>query len=105
MTTLSCDAFPCLYLLSFGLLFVGAKWMRDKACFPAGVIERADGRLPGRPDRIADRVHGGLTETERRGGPPCVRESDINRLEGYARQFDQAIENIRLGRQDFSRGK
>jgi hypothetical protein len=104
-TTLSCDAFTCFSLLSFGLLFVAAKWMRDKGCSPTGVVERADGRLPGQPDRIADRVRGGITETGVRGGPTCVRESDINRLEGYTRQFEEAIENIRLRRQDFRRGK
>jgi hypothetical protein len=104
-TTISLDAFTCFYLLSFALLFVAARCVRNNGRSPEGGIDRADGQLSGRPDRIPNRVHDGLTEPRRRGGPPCVRESDINRLEGYARQFEEAIENIRLSRQDLRQGK
>ena len=58
-------------------------------------------RLPGRPDRIANRVLGRLTETGPRCGRTGVRESDIPGLEGYARQFEEAIEKIRLSHQGF----
>jgi hypothetical protein len=104
-TTISLDAFTCFYLLSFALLFVAARCVRNNDRSPTGVAERGAGRLPERPDRIADGVHGRLTETGPRWEPTCVRESDINRLEGYARQFEEAIENIRLSRQDLRQGK
>jgi hypothetical protein len=104
-TTISLDAFTCFYLLSFALLFVAARCVRNNGRSPTGVAERGVGRLPGRPDRIADGVHGRLTERGPRCEPTCVRESDINRLEGYARQFEEAIENIRLSRQDLRQGK
>jgi hypothetical protein len=68
-------------------------------------VERGTDRLPARPDRIADRVLGRLTET----GPGCGRtrgrEYDIPSLEAYAQRFEEAIEKIRLGRQDSRREK
>jgi hypothetical protein len=101
--TISCDAFACFSLLSFGLLFVAALWARGNGRPPTGVVERGVGRLPARPDRIADRVLGRLTET----GPGCgrtrVRESDIPGLERYAQRFEEAIEKIRLSRQGLRR--
>jgi hypothetical protein len=97
--TISYDAFTYFALLSFGLLFVAALWTRGNGRPPTGVVERGVGRLPARPDRIADRVLGRLTET----GPGCgrthVRESDIPSLQRYAQRFEEAIEKIRLRRQ------
>jgi hypothetical protein len=96
--TISCDAFTCFSLLSFGLLFVAARWTRGNGRSPTGVVERGVDCLPARPDRIADRVPGRLTES----GPDCgrtrVREADIPSLEAYAQQFEEAIEKIRLRR-------
>jgi hypothetical protein len=101
--TIGCDSFTCFVLLSFGLLFVAALWTRGNGRPPTSVVERGVGRLPARPDRIADRVPGCLTET----GPGCgrtrVRESDIPSLERYARRFEEAIEKIRLRRQGLRR--
>jgi hypothetical protein len=103
--TISCDAFIWSYLLSVGLLFVAALWTRGDDRSPTDVVERGVDRLPARPDRIADRVLGRLTET----GPGCGHtrgwESDVSGLEAYARHFEEAIEKIRLRRQDFRRGK
>jgi hypothetical protein len=127
--TISCDAFTWFYLLSFGLLFVAAMWMRSNGRPPTGVVERIGnglrsgatsgangrppngvverdvGRLPGRPDRIANRALGRLTETGPRCGRTGVRESDIPGLEAHARRFEEAIEKIRLRRQDSRREK
>jgi hypothetical protein len=103
--TMSCDTFTWCSLLSIGLLFVAALWARGNGRPPTGVVERGIDRLPGRPDRIADRVPGRLTET----GPGCGRtrgrEDDIPSLEAYAQRFEEAIEKIRLGRQDSRREK
>jgi hypothetical protein len=101
--TISCDSFNWLCLLSVGLLFVEALRTRGNGRSPTGVVERGVDRLPARPDRIADRVLGRLTET----GPGCgrtrVRESDIPSLERYAQRFEEAIEEIRLRRQGLRR--
>jgi hypothetical protein len=126
--TILCDSFTWFILLSVGLMFVAVLLtrgngrpptgvaerigigLRSSATSggngrpPTGVIERGVGRLPGRPDRIANRVLGRLTETGSRCGPTGVRESDIPGLEGYARQFEEAIEQIRLSHQG-SRGR
>jgi hypothetical protein len=99
--TISCDAFTYIYLLSFGLLFVAALWMRGDGRPPTGLVEGGGGRLPERPDRVANRVPGRLTETGPRRGRTGVRESDIPGLEGSAREFEEAIERIRLSHQDF----
>ncbi len=66
-----------------------------------GVTLRGVGRLPAWPDRIANRVAGRLTQAGPRGGGTGVRESDIPGLDGYARQFEEAIEKIRLRHQGF----
>jgi hypothetical protein len=103
--TISCNTFTWFCLLSFGLLFVAALWARGNGRPPAGVVERGIDRLPARSDRIADRVLGRLTET----GPGCGRtrgrEYDIPSLEAYAQRFEEAIEKIRLRRQDSRREK
>ena len=98
------DAFTCLYLLYIGVLFVVVLWPRGDGRPPTGVVDRGIDRLPGRPDRIANRVLGRLTETGPRCGRTGARESDIPGLEGYARQFEEAIEKIRLSHQG-SRGR
>src|SRR5262245_4604745 len=103
--TTGCDSFTWFSLLSFGLLFVAARCMRGDGRPPTGVIERGVDRLPARPDRIAGRVPGRLTEPGPGCGRPCGRGSDIPGLEAYAQQFEEAIETIRLWRQDFRRGK
>ncbi len=99
--TISCDTFTWFYLLSFGLLFVAAKSIGGNDQSPTSAVERGLDRLPARADRIADRVFGRLTET----GPGCgrtrVRETDIPGLEAYARQFEEAIEKIRLSHPGF----
>jgi hypothetical protein len=100
--TLSCDGFTGFCLLYLGVLFVVVVlWPRGDGRSPTGVVDRGIDRLPGRPDRIADRVLGRLTETGPRCGRTGVRESDIPGLEGYARQFEEAIEKIRLSHQGF----
>src|SRR4051794_26837657 len=102
--TIGCDSFTWFTLLSFGLLLVAALCTRGDGRSPTGVIERGVDRLPARPDRIADRVLGRVTETGPGCGRTCSRESDLPGLEAYAQQFEEAIEKIRLRRQDFRRG-
>jgi hypothetical protein len=99
--TIPCDAFTWFALLSFGLMLVAALGTRGSGRSPTGVDERGVDRPPARPDRIPDRVLGRPTET----GPGRGRESDIPGLEAYAKSFEEAIEEIRLGRQDFRRGE
>jgi hypothetical protein len=125
--TIWCDAFTWFLLLSVGLMFVAARLTRGNSRSPTGVVERIGnglrssatsdchgrslasvaergvGHLPGRPDRIRNRVLGLLTETAPRCRRTGVRESDIPSLEAYARQFDEAIEKIRLSHQGFRR--
>ena len=102
--TLSCDAFTWFLLLSVGLMLVAALLTRGNGPPPTGVIEQDVGLLPGRPDQIANRALGRLSETGPRCGRTGVQESDIPGLEGYARQFEEAIEKIRL-RQQGLRGR
>jgi hypothetical protein len=100
--TISCDAFTGFCLLDIGLWFlVVLLWPRGDGRSPTGVVDRGIDRLPGRPDRIAKEVLGRLTKTGPRCGRTGVRESDIPGLEGYARQFEEAIEKIRLSHQGF----
>jgi hypothetical protein len=125
--TISCDAFTWFLLLSVGLVLVAARLTRGNGrppngfierignglrssatsggnvCPPTGVIERGVDRVPGRPDRIANRALGPLTETGACCGRPGVREAEIPGLEGYARQFEEAIEKIRLSQQGLRR--
>jgi hypothetical protein len=121
--TISCDAFTWFLLLSVGLVLVAARLTRGNGrppngaierignglrssatsggngCPPTGVIEQGVGRVPGRPDRIANRALGPLTETGTCCGRPNVREAEIPGLERYARKFEEAIEKIRLSQQ------
>jgi hypothetical protein len=100
--TISCDGFTGFCLLYIGVLFVVlVLWPRGEGRSPTGVVDRGIDRLPGRPDRIANRVLGRLTETGPRCGRTGARESDIPGLEGYPRQFEEAIERIRLSHQGF----
>jgi hypothetical protein len=121
--TISCDAFTWLFMLSVGLLLVAARLTRGNRRPSTGVIERigdglrssatsrANGRpdagavewgvghLLGRPDQIANQALGPLTETGARCSRPGVREAEIPGLERSARQFEEAIEKIRLSQQ------
>jgi hypothetical protein len=101
--SIPCGSLTCVYLLSFGWLFVAALWLRGNGRSPTGVVERGVGSLPGQPDRIANRALGRLTETQPHCGQRGVQDSDIPGLEGYDRQFEAAIEKIRLSYQG-SRG-
>jgi RND family efflux transporter MFP subunit len=97
--TISCEAFAWFYLLAVGLIFVAARLTRGNSRSATGVALRGVARLPAWPDRIANRVAGRLTQTGPRCGRTGVRESDIPGLDGYARQFEEAIEKIRLRHQ------
>ena len=110
--TISCDAFTWFLLLSVGLMFVAARLTRGNSRSPTGVVERignglrssaASGGNGCLPTGFIERGVGRLTET----GPGCgrqgVRESGIPGLEEYARQFEEAIEKIRLRQQRFRR--
>ena len=99
--SISCDSFTCVFLLSVGLLFVAARWTRGIGRSPTSVAERGFGRLPARPERIANRVPGRLTWPEPRCNHTRFPESEIRSLEAYARLFDEAIEKIRLRQQSF----
>ena len=110
--TISCDAFTCFLLLSVGLVLVAARLTRGNGRPPNGAIERIGNGLRSSatsggngcfPTGFIERGVGRLTET----GPGCgrqgVRESGIPGLEEYARQFEEAIEKIRLRQQRFRR--
>jgi hypothetical protein len=101
---MACDSFTWFFLFSVGLMFVAALLTRDNGRSPTGVTLRDVGPLPGQPDRIANWVLTRLTATAPRCGRTGVRESDIPSLEGYARQFEEAVEAIRLSQQG-SRGR
>jgi hypothetical protein len=94
--TISCDTFSWFLLLSVGLVLIAARLTRGNGRPPTDVALRDVGRLPAWPDRIANRVPGHLTQTGPRCGRTGVREPDIPGLEGYARQFEEASEKIRL---------
>jgi hypothetical protein len=94
--TILCDAFTWFHLLTVGLIFVAARLTCGNGRSPTDVALRGVGRLPAWPDRIANRVPGHLTQTGPRCGRTGVREPDIPGLEGYARQFEEASEKIRL---------
>lgn len=97
--TISCDSFTWFILLSVGLMFVAALLTRGNGRSPTRVAERGVGHLPAWPDRIANRALGRLTVTGPRCGRIRLRESEIPGLEAYARQFEEAIEKIRLRQQ------
>ena len=91
-----CDSFTWFFLLSVGLILVAALLTRDNGHSPTSVALRGVGHPPGQPDRIANWVLTRLTATAPRCGRTYVRESDIPSLEGYTRQFEEAIETIWL---------
>ena len=110
--TISCDAFSWFLLLSVGLVLIAARLTRGYGRPPNSVIERignglrssaASGGNGCLPTGFIERGVGRLTET----GPGCGRqggrESGIPGLEEYARQFEEAIEKIRLRQQRFRR--
>jgi hypothetical protein len=104
-TTISCDVFTWFFVIAIGLLFAAALATRGSGRSPTGIAEKGGDRLPEWPDGIANPVPGGTRET----GPGCGRtsgtESEFPSLEAYARQFEEAIEQIRLRHQDFRRRK
>jgi hypothetical protein len=117
---ISCDAFAWFLILSVGLVLVAARMTRGNGrpstgvierignglrssatpggdgCPNAGVIEWGVGCLLGRSEQIANPALGPLTETGVRCSRPGIREVEIPGLERSARQFEEAIEKIRL---------
>jgi hypothetical protein len=89
-TSISSDAFTGLFVLLFGLLLIAALCARGNVRRRTGVAGRGGGRL----------AETGLGSGRTRG-----RESDFPSLEAYGRQFEEAIEKIRLRRQAFRRGR
>ena len=106
--TISCDAFSWFLLLSVGLVLIAARLTRGYGRPPNSVIERIGNGLRSSAASggnvclvtgVIDRGVGRLTETGPRCGRPDVREAEIPGLERYARQFEEAIEKIRLSQQ------
>jgi hypothetical protein len=98
--TISCGCLTAFCVLYAGLLIAAAAlWRRDDGRSPAGVVDPGIDRLPGRPDRTANRVLGRLTQIGPGCGPTGVRESDFPGLERSGRQFEEALEKIRLSHQ------
>jgi hypothetical protein len=91
---MSRDAFTYFYLLLFGLVFVAALCTRRKGRSPTCVDVRGVGRLPARLDRIENRVSVRLTGPI--SGRTRVPGLDTSGLDVYAREFEEAIERIRL---------
>jgi hypothetical protein len=126
-STISCDAFTWFLMLSVGLVLVAARMTRGNrrpstgvierigdglrssatpggdGCPNPGVIEWGVGCLLGRSEQITNPALGPLTETRVRCSRPGVREAEIPGLEGSARQFEEAIEKIRLRQQGLRR--
>jgi hypothetical protein len=91
---ISCDAFTYFYLLLFGLVFVAALCIRRDGRAPTCVDVRGVGRLPARLCRIENGSSVRLTRLN--SGRTRVRGLDNSALGAYARQFEEAIESIRL---------
>jgi len=98
--TISCGCLTGFCWLYAGLWLVAAVlWQRGDERFSAGVVDPGTDRLPGRPDGAANRVLGRLTEIGPGCGPTGVREWDLAGLQRYGRQFEEAMEKIRLSHQ------
>jgi hypothetical protein len=98
--TISCGCLTTFGLLYAGLVIVAAAlWRRDDGRSPAGVVDPGIDGLLGRSDRTANRVLGRLTQIAPGCGPTCVREWNSPGLERYGRQFEEALEKIRLRHQ------
>lgn len=93
-TMISCDASAWFYLLLFGLLFAAAMATRHGGRSPTRVDVRGVGRLPARLYRIEDGPPQGLTGHD--SGRMPLKGSYAAVLEVYGRQFEEAIERIRL---------
>ncbi len=93
-TMIACDAFTCFYLLLVGLLFVAAMCTRRDGRSPACVDVRGIGRLPDRLYRTEDGLSQGLTGHDPDGTSIKGLYNPV--LDVYARQFEEAIERIRL---------
>jgi hypothetical protein len=94
MRMISFDAFTCFYSLLVGLLFVATLCTRRHGRSLTCVDVRGVGRLPAQLHRIENRVPIRLTGPN--SGRTRVRGLDTSGLEVYARQFEEAIESIRL---------
>src|SRR5438105_4766355 len=93
-TMIASDPFLCFYLLLFGLVFVAALCTGRGGRSPTRVDVRGVGRLPA----WLCRIEGGLPQglTGHNSGPTPIEGSYASGLEVYARQFEEAIERIRL---------
>ena len=91
---ISFDAFTCFYSLLVGLLFVATLCTRRHGRSLTCVDVRGVCRLPTRPHRVEDGLPQGLMG--RNPGRTRSKGLDASVLEVYARQFEEAIERIRL---------
>jgi hypothetical protein len=97
------DPFPYFYLLLVGLFFVAAKCTGRNGRSPPCVAMQDVHRQPAGLSRFEPRVPVPLTEPN--SGRTRIGGFDTSRLEVYARQFEEAIENIRLKSMGFWRGE
>ncbi len=103
-----CDSFTWFFLLSVGLMCVAASVdapLRTASRFFLSYQCHRAGLWPPAGAARANRESSSRPPSPNFGAPSLqqprtpFRESDIPSLEAYARQFDEAIEKIRLRRQ------
>jgi hypothetical protein len=94
-TTIASDPFTCFYLLLFGLVIVAALCTGRGGRSARRVDVRGVSRLPAWLGRIEDDLLWELTGHN--SGRTPIQGSYASGLEVYARQFEEAIERIRLG--------
>jgi hypothetical protein len=100
-TTILCDAFTWFYLLLFASLFVAALCTRRDGRSPTRLDVRDIGGLPAWLCRIEDGLPRDLTGRDSDRTP--IKGLYASELEVYARQFQEAIERIRLSTMDSRR--
>ena len=93
-TLISCDAFLRCCLLLFGLVLVAALCTRRGGRSPTRVDVRGVCRLPARLRRMEDGFPQGRTGHD--SSRTRLQGVDTSSFEVYARQFEEAIERIRL---------
>src|SRR5947209_9807282 len=93
-TTILCDPVTRFYLLLVASLFVAALWTRRDGRSPTRLDVRDIGRLPAHLYRIGDNFPRGLTGHH--PGRTPIKGPYASVLEEYARQFEEAVERIRL---------
>jgi len=93
-TIIASDPFIGFYLLLFGLVLVAALCTGRGGPSPICVDVRGGSRLPARLGRIEEDFLWKLTRHS--SGRTPMKGSYASGLEVYARQFDEAIERIRL---------